>query len=520
MANTRITMRKLKELLRLHFDAKLTNRAVARSLKISTSTVHSYLTRFAASGLSWPLDEDIDDQLLEGRMFPEMSGAKKPDDIPDGAYIHLELKKPGVTLTLLWEEYHQNHPHGYQYSRFCDYYKRYAKKLNVSMRQFHKAGEKLFIDYAGHTMPVVDPATGEVRQTQIFIAVMGASGYTFCEATWSQQIRDWVGSHIRAFEFFGGVPELLIPDNLKSGVTKANRYDPDLNPTYRDMARHYGTAVMPARVRKPKDKSKAEGGVLLAERWILASLRKRTFFSLEELNEAIRELLIRLNQKAFKKLPGCRESEFLRLEKPVLKSLPPSRYTIADWLKVRVDPGYHVNVDHHAYSVPYLLIGEIVEIRLTERIVEVFHHGKRITSHKRSHEEGGATTLREHMPPAHQHYAEWTTEKLMGWAEKAGYETYCLFAAIFADRDHPKIAHRVCMGIVSLEKEYPSERIEAACRRLNLLGNTRLESLKSILANGLDRLPVAPTREPIPILHPNIRGPEYYARKVVWALPL
>ena len=520
MANIRITMRKLKELLRLHFDAKLTNRAVARSLKISKSTVHSYLTRFAASGLSWPLDESIDETTLDQMLFPEFCSAKKPDDIPDGAYVHQELKKPGVTLTLLWEEYFQDHPYGYQYSRYCDYYKRYVKKLHVTMRQTHKAGEKLFVDYAGQTMPVTDPLTGVVRHAQIFIAVMGASGYTFGEATWSQQIPDWVGSHLRAFEFFGGVPELLIPDNLKSGVTKADRYDPDLNPTYRDMARHYGTAVMPARVRKPRDKSKAEGGVLLAERWILAALRKQTFFSLEELNTAVRGLLIRLNQRLFKKLPGSRESEFLRLDKPALKPLPPNRYTPANWLRLKVDPSYHLDVDLHAYSVPHHLVGELVDIRLTERIVEVFHHGKRITSHKRSHEVGGKTTLREHMPPSHQHYVDWTPEKIMVWGEKAGYETYCLFSAILADRDHSAIAYRVCQGIVRLEKEYPIDRIEAACRRLNLLGNTRIESLKSILANGLDRLPVAPTSEPTPIRHRNIRGPKYYARKEVWALPL
>ena len=430
------------------------------------------------------------------------------------------MKKPGVTLTLLWNEYRQDHPYGYQYSRFCDYYRRYVVKLQVTMRQHHKAGEKLFVDYAGQTMPVTDPSNGEVRNAQIFIAVLGASGYSFAEATWSQQIPDWIGSHIRAFEFIGGLPELIIPDNLKSGVTKAHRYDPDLSPTYHDMARHYGIAIMPARVRKPKDKAKAEGGVLLAERWILAVLRKRIFFSLEELNEAIRELLARLNQRLFKKLPGCRESAFLQLDKPALKPLPLTRYNLAEWFKIRVKPDYHIEADQHDYSVPYHLVGEIVEIRLTERIVEVLRHGRRVASHKRSYEVGGITTLREHMPLPHQCYLDWTPEKIMAWSEKNGYETFCLFQSILADRDHPYIAHRACLGIIRLEKKYPAERIEAACRRLNLLENTRIDSLKSILENGLDRLPVAPKAEPKPIQHPNIRGSVYYARKEVWALPL
>ena len=293
MANTRITMRKLKELLRLHFEAKLSNRAVARSLNISKSTVHDYLSRFGASGLIWPLPEAFDDAALERALFPDAGSTREAADIPDWGHIHQELKRKGVTLTLLWQEYKAAHPDGYQYSRFCDYYHRYAAKLNVTMRQQHKAGEKLFIDYAGQTVPIIDPVTGAIQRAQVFIAVMGASSYSYAEATWSQTLPDWIGSHVRAFEFFGGVTELLVPDNLKSGVTKPSRYDPDLNPTYREMARHYGTAVMPARVRKPRDKAKAEGGVLLVERWIIAALRNRTFFSLEDLNAAISGLLVR-----------------------------------------------------------------------------------------------------------------------------------------------------------------------------------------------------------------------------------
>lgn len=520
MAYPRITMRKLKELLRLNFDTPLSQNAIAKSLRLSPSTIHDYLLRFKVSGLSWPLDESIDDKTLEKMLFPGVTTAKQREDIPDWAYVHQELKKPGVTRALLWSEYKQDHPKGYEYSQFCEYYSRYAKKLHVTMRQVHRAGEKLFVDYAGRTMPITDPSTGEVRQTQIFLAVLGASGYIYAEATWSQQLPDWIGSHIRAFEFLGGVPELLIPDNLKSGVRRACRYDPDLNPAYFAMAQHYGAAIMPARVRKPKDKSKAEGGVLLAERWILACIRNRTFFSLEELNEAIGGLLTILNRRPFQKLPGSRESVFLELDKPALKALPATRHTVAEWLKARVSNAYHVEAGHHAYSVPYQLVGEMVEIRLTERIVEILHAGRRVASHKRSDEVGGMTTLREHMPLPHQYYHDWSGDKIMAWAEKTGYETYCLFQAILADRPHPKVAHKACLGIVRLEREYPVERIEAACRRANLLGITRLESLKSILTHGLDRIPVAAKSEPEPIAHENIRGAAYYANQAIWALPM
>lgn len=520
MAYKRIAMRKLKELLRLKFESKLSQNAISRALKLSGSTVHDYLLRFKASGLSWPLPDDIDDLALERRLFPGTFTAKKHEDVPDWGAIHLELKKDGVTRALLWEEYKRDHPHGYEYSQFCEVYSRYAAKLNLSMRQSHKAGEKLFVDYSGQTMPITDPQTGEVRSAQIFVAVLGASSYTFAEATYTQQIPDWVGSHIRAFEFLGGVPELVVPDNLKSGVTKACRYDPSINPSYLDMARHYGTAIMPARARKPKDKAKAEGGVLLVQRWILACLRNRVFFSLEELNDAIRELLIRLNQKPFKKLSGSRESTFLALDKPVLKPLPESRHTVAEWFKAKVPPDYHVEVLRHHYSVPYTLVKEQVEIRVTERIVEILHRGKRVASHARSQEVDGRTTLREHMPLPHQRQDDWTPEKIMSWAEKTGYETACLFQAILEDRDHAHVGLRVCLGIIRLEKDYPLARIEAACLRANLLGSTKLDSIRSILDLGLDAIPVAPRPEPAPIQHENIRGADYYARKALWALPL
>lgn len=521
MANTRITMRKLKELLRLHFDAGLSGRAIARSLNLSRSTVQDYLARFEAAKLNWPLDEALDEAGLERKLFPKAGIGRKVDHHPDWGHIHQELKRKSVSLVLLWTEYKKDHPEGLEYSQFCELYRRFAATLNLTMRQHHKAGEKLFVDYAGHTMPVVDPNSGEVRQAQIFLAVMGASCFTYVEATWSQRLPDWIGSHVRAFDFLGGVPELVIPDNLKSGVTRACRYDPDLNPTYREMASYFGTAIMPARSRKPRDKAKVENGVRFAERWILAALRNRTFFSLEELNDAIRELLTRLNQKSFKKkLQGCRESEFLRLDKPALRPLPAAPYVFEAWQRARVPNDYHVEVDRHYYSVPYDHVGHEVEIRATERTIEVLHRGIRIASHARSHEVGGKTTVREHMPLPHQYHQDWTPERIMAWGEETGYETYCHFLAILADRPHPTVAYRACLGIVRLEKLYGAERIEAACRRANLIGATQLKSLKSILENGLDRLPVAAKAEPEPIEHENIRGAAYYAGKEVWALHL
>ena len=409
----------------------------------------------------------------------------------------------GCVLSLLWGEYKAEQPDGYGYSRFCKLYRRYTSTLTLSMRQQHKAGEKLLVDYAGQTVPVSDPATGEVRAAQIFVAVMGASNYSCAEATWSQTLPDWIDSHIRAFEFFGGVTELIIPDNLKSGVTKPSRYDPDLNPTYREMARHYDTAVMPARVRKPRDKAQAEGSVLLVERWVLAALRKRTFFSLEELNTAIR----RTARPA--QLPPLQEAARLPPQRvpalrpsPALKPLPADRYQMGEWKKLRVGLDYHVGIDRHHYSVPYQLVGEVVDIRHTRRIVEVFHQGARVASHAKSNVVGGTTTLDAHRSPAHQRYLDWEPTKIMAWAEETGYKTYCLFQAILAERPHPQIAYRVCLGIIRLEKQFGRDRIEAASLRANLIGATRLDSVRSILDNGLNRVPVAIVQEP-PAHHPQ-----------------
>lgn len=413
---------------------------------------------------------------------------------------------------LLWQEYKAAHPDGYQYSRFCELYRSWQGKLDLVMRQDHRAGEKLFVDYAGQTAEVTCPDTGEVREAQIFVAVLGASNYTYAEATWSQALPDWIGSHQRAFHFFGGVPEIVVPDNLKSGVTQAHRYEPDLNPTYQDLASHYGVAVLPARVRHPRDKAKVEAGVQLVERWILAALRGHTFFSLDELNEAISELLDRLNDRPFQKLEGSRRSLFETLERKALRPLPTNSYVYAEWKKARVHIDYHVEIEGHYYSVPYQHVKHQVDVRLTAMTVECFFKGRRIASHRRSLRKGHHTTVKEHMPPSHRHVAEWTPERMTRWAARTGEATAELVANVMASRTHPQQGYRTCLGILRLGDSYGPERLEAAARRALAIGATTYKSVASILQNGLDSRPLPGTDEAdMPVEHGNIRGAAYYA---------
>jgi transposase len=379
------------------------------------------------------------------------------------------------------------------------------------MRQTHRAGEKLFVDYAGQTLPVIDPRMGEIRSAQIFVAVLGASNYTYAEATWSQSLPDWIGSHQRSFTFLGGLPELVVPDNLLSGVTKAHRYEPDLNPTYLEMATHYGVAIVPARIRKPKDKAKAEVGVQIVERWILASLRNRTFFSLTELNQTIQQLVLKLNQRPFKKLPGSRGERFQSLDKPALKALPMTPYVYAEWKLVRVHIDYHVDIEGHYYSVPYRLVKQQLDARITENTVEVFNKGERVASHLRSWLKGHHTTLNAHRPEAHQHYGDWSPERFMSWAEKIGSATRQVITAVLQERRHPEQGYRSCLGILRLAKAYSDGRLEAACTRALLLGTCRYKSIESILKHGLDSKPVVVEEESaLPQQHENVRGSAYY----------
>jgi transposase len=503
-------MRKIREVLRLKYDCRLSDRQIAKCTAVARSTVADYLRRFAAAGLRWPLAPDLTESVLESKLFPFLSAVSAdPRPTPDWNEIHTEMRKKGVTLYLLWQEYKANCPDGFQYTWFSQQYRQWQQRCDLVMRQHHRAGEKLFVDYAGQAIPVVDRRTGEIRKAQIFVAVMGASNYTYAEATWTQSLPDWIGAHIRAFEFMGGVPEVLVPDNLASGVSRASRYEPDINPSYQDMATHYGVAVIPARVRKPKDKAKVEGGVLLVERWILARLRNMQFFSLAELNRAIAALLEALNARPFKKLPGNRRQAFEQLDRPALKALPAIRHEFAEWKSAKVHVDYHVEVAGHYYSIPHALVGKKVEVRYTATTIEIFHRGERVASHPRSAQPGRHTTVDAHMPERHRQ-AKWSPERLARWAQKIGPNTSGLIQAVLASRRHPEQAFRSCLGILRLGKHYGEQRLEAACARALSLSTTSYRSIDSILKHGLD----ARSIEPIPvqpvIRHENVRGPDYF----------
>jgi transposase len=426
--------------------------------------------------------------------------------------VHRELQThKHVTLQLLWEEYRQAGPNGYRYSRFCELYHRWRSKQDVVLRQQHRAGEKVFLDWAGDTVPVYGRQTGEARPASIFVAVLGASSYTFAEPRWTQTLPDWIGAHIDAFEFFGGVPAIAVPDNPKTGVTKACRYEPELNRTYQEMAAYYGIAVVPARPRKPRDKAKVEAGVLLVERWILAALRKRKFFSLAELDEAIAELLERLNNRPFRKREGSRRTLFETLDQPALRPLPAERYQYGEWRTARVNIDYHIEFERHYYSVPYQLVGQAVELRASSATLEIFHRGARVASHIRSSVPHDATTVTEHRPKSHQKHLEWTPSRLIQWAASVGPATAGVCQRILDSKPHPEMGFRSCLGIFRLAKQYSTERMEAAARRALALNACSYQSLKSILERGLDSLPVeaAPPTRP-PVEHDNIRGADYF----------
>ena len=505
-------MRKIREVLRLALGVGLELRKIERSLGISHTTVSSYVARARAADLSWPLPDGMDDAMLDRLLFPRPAPSVDVRPMPDWAYVHLELRRKSVTKMLLWVEYKRANPDGYQLSRFCDLYAEWSGRIDLVMRQEHRAGEKLFVDYAGQTVPIVDRRTGEILiEAQIFVAVMGASNYSYAEATRTQTLPDWIGAHVRAFTFFNGSTEIIVPDNLKSGISKPCRYEPDINPTYHAMAAHYGTVVIPARVRKPKDKAKAEAGVLLVERWILAALRNHTFWSLAELNEAIRGLLTRLNERRFQKLPGNRREMFETLDRPALLPLPATPYVFEEWSYARVGIDYHVEVDGHYYSVPYALVKKKVDIRMTSATVEVLFKHNRVASHVRSFLKGKHTTLPEHMPSSHRRYAEWTPERIRRWAATVGPETEGLVVAIMEHRTHPEQGFRSALGIMRLYEEYGVERLEAACKRASKYRIYSCKGVANILKTGADKLDVRKsTPAAPPIVHDNIRGPGYY----------
>jgi transposase len=511
MPQARLSMRKIEEILRLKYEAGLSHRAIAQSCSISPSTVSEYITHAQAAGLGWPLPEGLNTEQVDALLFPQRApGASRHIPQPDWSQIHRELRRKSVTLSLLWVEYRQTHPEGYGYSQFCHHYRQWAQKLKPMLRQRHKAGEKLFIDYAGQTMPVVQRQTGQIQQVEIFVAVLGASNYTYAEAHESQSLVHWLGAHARALAFFGGVPEALVPDNLKAGVKSPHRYEPDLNPSYQEFARHYGMAVLPTRVRKPKDKAKVEVGVQVVERWILARLRDRTFFSLAELNQAIAALLTELNHRPMKHLGQSRAELFASLDQPALKPLPAQSYEFARWKTARVHIDYHVVFEKHYYSVPYTLIGKEVEIRATEKTVEIYYQRLRQASHLRSQAMGRYTTQRDHLPPGHQQVSDWSPERFLRWSAEIGPQTRQLIAAVLESRQHPQQAYRSCLGILGLEKRYTPQRLEAACRRALASGITSYKGIHNILNNRLDQLDLDPPPAAALPSHRHIRGERYY----------
>jgi transposase len=505
-------MRRLRDLLRLKYDAGLSHRAIAHACAMGLGTVTAYLQRAAAAGVTWPLPEDLDDGALEARLFARPATPLAGDRVvPAWAELHQELKKPGVTLALLWTEYRGQHPTGYAYSQFCERYRRWARALKPSMRQVHRAGEKLFVDFSGQRPHLVDPTTGELVVVELFVGVLGASALIYAEATRSQDLPSWVDAHVRMLDAFHGSPAIWVPDNLKSGVTTAHRYEPEINRTYAELAQHYGAVVIPARVATPTDKPKAEVSVQIAQRWVLAALRHQTFFTLADLNVAIRARVAAINARVMKGLGVSRRMLFEQIDRPALRPLPRTRYELATWQPCRVNIDYHVQVDHNFYSVPYQLVHARVEARGTQQTVEVFFKGHRVAVHARLTGRGRFSTHVAHMPHAHRAHAEWTPSRLIAWAEHSGPATGRFVAGILERRPHPEQGYRACLGLMRLGRTHGTDRLEAACQRAERLRSYRLRTVEHILKNQQDRLPLEDPAPARPVLtHENVRGATYY----------
>jgi len=508
MSQERLTLRKIREILRLKEEAGLSNRAIARACKISNSTVGEYLRRAAAAKLSWPLPEGINEEELYRKLFPEDTAPKEPErPLPDCETIQKELKKKGVTLKLLWEEYKDKYPtNHYQYTQFREYYHRWAKSQSPSARLPQVGGEVMEVDYAGMTLPLVNPETGEVKPVSIFVATLPASNYIYAEAQPSQEKCHWINGHVRAFAFFGGVPKILRPDNPKTGVKSPHYYEPDLNPTYQELAEYYQVAVLPARVRRPKDKGHVENGVQNVERWVLAPLRNQTFFSLAEMNRAIQKQLEVLNGKVMAQYGKSRRQWFEEIDQPALRPLPETSYQFALWKTAKVNIDYHVAFEKHFYSVPHALIGQQVEIKATERMVEIFHKGEQVAVHPRSSAQGRFSTRAEHMPSRHRFILELDADWLLKQAGAIGPNTTRYLKSLLEARAFPEQAYRSCLGVLSLARKYPHPLFETACERAL---QAHLRSYKELKAEleALARQASTPVQ---PLVHENLRGETYY----------
>lgn len=508
MPRKRLSMRKIREVLRLRWQCNATQREISVACNIGQSTVSDYLQRSEIAGLSWPLPADLTEADLDAMLFPK--AVVKPSEcrpVPEWPWVREELRKKGVTLLLLWQEYERGNPAAYRYSWFSKTYRAWEAKAYPRLRLPHIPGDKVYVDYAGQTVLVTDRLTGKLREAQIYVATLGASNYTYAEATWTQGISDWLASNTRALEYFRGVPRAIVPDNLKSGVKSANYYEPDINEAFMEWAAHYGVAVLPARVRTPKDKSKVENGVQQVERWILAALRNRSFFSLDELNRAIRELLEQLNTRETKGLPASRKVMFETTDLPALSPLPSRQFQRAEWLKATVHLDYHVDVQRHFYSVPHTLIGQEVDVRIDVRTVEIFHKGVRVASHARSSKSHACTTIAAHRPPNHAAVLGSKDQWLCMQAQRIGAQTHALVQNILASVDYPEQGYRRCLGIVRLAREHGAQTMERASAAA-LEENTSSYRRVSEILRTLLRAPAAP--EAVPVRHDNIRGSEYY----------
>ncbi len=511
-AKRELTMRQLRQMLRLHHDG-VGARAIGRMLGVARSTIQDNLKRAAAAGLAWPLAGELTDDVLEQRLFARSgvkSGLRRRAE-PDWAALARELKRVGVNLMVLWEEYREAQPEGYGYSRFCDLFREFEQRLSPVMRQHHAAGDKVFVDYSGKKIGIVDPQTGEVRAAEIFVAVLGASSYTYAEATWTQALADWIEAHVRMFRFFAGLPRLIVPDNLKSGVQKASFYDPEINRSYAMMAAHYGVGILPARPYRPRDKAKVEAGVRFAQSYVLGRLRHQTFFSLAEANAAIARVLARMNGHVMRRLGVSRKELFETIERPALRALPATDYEYAEWRLARVGLDYHVEIEGFYYSVPHALIRQQVDVRITSRTIEAFHRGQRVAAHQRRYGGRRHGTDPDHMPSAHRRYAEWSPARFERWARSIGPSTHTLVVAVLANRPHPEQGFRTCLGVLRLFRGLDPARAEAVAARAVAIGALTYKSVASILANNLDRVAARQSRdEPTLFDHPNVRGPRYF----------
>jgi transposase len=516
MATERLPMRQIREILRLKACLQRSHRETARSLGISPGAVASVVSRARALGVTWDTLADLTDDALEARLYGPKDAGRTARPLPDPTWIHTELRRTGVTLELLHLEYLQQHPDGYRYSAFCAHYRGWVERQRRSMRQVHRAGDKLFVDYSGKRPEVVDATTGAVRAVELFVAVLGASNYTYADATETQRTADFIQSHSRALEYLAGVPALVVPDQLRTGVREACRYEPVLQRTYEEWAGHYGTAILPARPAKPRDKAKVEVAVQVAQRWILARLRHETFFSLATLNARIRELLTELNARPMKGYGGLsRRDLFTRFDQPALRPLPPERFAYTEWRQARVNLDYHIDVERHLYSVPHRLVHQVVDVRLSPTTVEIFERGTRLWVHRRT-DHAGYTTVADHMPHAHRAHREWSPSRLIHWGTTVGPHTAALVEHILATRPHPEQGYRSCLGLLRLVKQYGAERVEVASGRALALGARSYRHVDRMLKHGLDRVPLVADGPPAttPPCHENVRGPAYYQQEL------